>query len=289
MKQTVIGIFDFGVDAQMAAQELEKSGIPSNNIDIAVRGAKDKGSAPTQNRPNPSQPNIGGPTNRVTTDDRRDNDFFNSLFDNRDESSKYYEVAQKGSIVTVHADSKEQAKKAAELLDKCGAIDVNERSAQYRSMSTSDKGKWTNSGQSIPVVEEKMQVGKRDVETGGVKLKSRIIERPVEEKLRLREEHVHVERRPVNRPASEQDLKGFKEGEITMTEHAERPMVNKEARVVEEVRLGKDVEQHEETIRGTERKTDVEIDRLNPKNKGNDPNRRDQGNNPNERDPNRKL
>lgn len=265
MKQTVIGIFDYGVDAQMAAQQLEKNGIPSNNIDIAVRGAKDKSSAPTQNRPNPSNPNMGGPTNTVTTDNQRDSQFFNSLFDNRDESSKYYEVAKHGSIVTVHTDSKEQAKKAAELLDKYGAIDVNERSAQYRGMSSSDKGKWTDSSKSIPVVEENMQVGKREVETGGVRLRSRIIERPVEEKLRLREEHVHVERRPVNRPASEQDMKGFKEGEITMTEHAEKPMVNKEARVVEEVRLGKDVEQHEETIRGTERKTDVEVDRLNPK------------------------
>ncbi|GAB3200237.1 stress response protein YsnF [Pontibacter aydingkolensis] len=269
MKQTVIGIFDYGVDAQMAAQELERNGIPSNNIDIAVRGAKDKTNAPNQNRPNPSNPNMGGPTNTTattgTTDNKRDNDFFNSLFDSRDESSKYYKVAKQGSIVTVHANSKEQATKAAELLDKCGAIDVNERSAQYRSMSSSDKGKWTNSNQSIPVVEEKMQVGKREVETGGVTLKSRIIERPVEEKLRLREEHVHVERRPVNRPANEKDMAGFKEGEITMTEHAEKPIVNKQARVVEEVRLGKEVEQREETVRGTERKTDVEVDKLNPR------------------------
>ena len=282
MKQTVIGIFDYGVDAQMAAQELEKSGIPSKNIDIAIRGAKDKSSAPNQNRPTPSNPNMGGPTNTVTTENRRDNDFFNSLFDNRDESSKYYEVAKRGSIVTVHTDSKEQAKKAAEMLDKLGAIDVNERSAQYRGMASSDKGKWTNSSQSIPVVEEKMQVGKREVESGGVKLRSRIIERPVEENLRLREEHVHVERRPVNRPANEQDMSGFKEGEITMTEHAEVPLVNKEARVVEEVRLSKDVDEHNEKVRGTERKTDVEVDKLNPRNeKGgmnprdkNDPNRR---------------
>jgi hypothetical protein len=172
MKHTVIGIFDYGVDAQMAAQELERSGIPNNSIDIAVRGAKDKSSAPTQNRPTPSNPNMGGPTNAVTTDNKRDNDFFNHLFDNREESNKYSEVAKHGSIVTVHTDSKEQAKKAAEMLDKLGAIDVNDRSEQYRGMSGSDKGKWTNSGKSIPVIEEKMQVGKREVETGGVQLKS---------------------------------------------------------------------------------------------------------------------
>ncbi|MDX5436358.1 MAG: YsnF/AvaK domain-containing protein [Pontibacter sp.] len=283
MKQTVIGIFDYGVDAQMAAQELEKNGIPGKNIDIAVRGAKDKSSAQTQQRPSPSQPNMGGPTNQVTTDQRRDNDFFNSLFDSREESSKYYEVAKHGSIVTVHTETQDQAKKAAQLLDKCGAIDVNERAAQYRGLSSSEKGKWTNSGQSIPVVEEKMQVGKREVETGGVQLKSRIIERPVEEKLRLREEHVHVERRPVNRPASDKDLASFKEGEITMTEHAEKPIVNKEARVVEEVRLGKEVEQREETIRGTERKTDVEINKLDPNASKNKPGPGNQPNDPGKR------
>ncbi|WP_439882478.1 YsnF/AvaK domain-containing protein [Pontibacter sp. MBLB2868] len=278
MKQTVIGIFDYGVDAQMAAQELERSGIPNNNIDIAVRGAKDKtGGAPAGNQPSPSNPNMGGPTNttaNTTPDNKRDSDFFNSLFDNREESSKYYEAAKHGSIVTVHTDSKEQAKKAAELLDKCGAIDVNERTAQHRNISSSDKGKWTNSSASIPVVEEKMNIGKREVETGGVRMRSRIIERPVEEKLRLREEHVHVERKPVNRPANEKDLAAFKKSETTMTEHAEVPLVNKEARVVEEVRLGKDVEQHQETIRGTERKTDVDIDRLNSKDKNDDLNRR---------------
>ncbi|MFD2512403.1 YsnF/AvaK domain-containing protein [Pontibacter locisalis] len=275
MKQTVIGIFDYGVDAQMAAQELERSGIPNNKIDIAVRGARDKSSA-AGSKPSPSNPNMGGPTNTTATtpDSKRDSDFFNSLFDNREESSKYYETAKNGSIVTVHTDSKEQAKKAAEILDKLGAVDVDERSAQRRTMSSSDKGKWTNSSASIPVVEENMQVGKREVETGGVRMRSRIIERPVEEKLRLREEHVHVERKPVNRPANEKDLANFKGSETTMTEHAEVPVVNKEARVVEEVRLGKDVEQHNETIRGTERKTDVEIDRLNPKNENRDLNKK---------------
>lgn len=276
MKQTVIGIFDYGVDAQMAAQELERSGIPNNKIDIAVRGAKDKNSTTQRTQPSPSNPNMGGPTNTTTgtPDNKRDSDFFNSLFDNREESSKYYEAARQGSIVTVHTDSKEQAKKAAEILDKLGAVDVNERAAQQRTMSSSDKGKWTNSSASIPVVEENMQVGKREVETGGVRMRSRIIERPVEEKLRLREEHVHVERKPVNRAATEKDLASFKKSETTMTEHAEVPIVNKEARVVEEVRLGKDVEQHEETIRGKERKTDVEIDKLNPRNERDDLNRK---------------
>lgn len=107
-----------------------------------------------------------------------------------------------------------------------------------------------------------MQVGKQEVETGGVRLRSRIIERPIEEHLRLREEHVRVERNPVNRPATPGDMNAFKEGSVEMTEHAEEPVVRKEARVVEEINLGKDVEEHDENIKGTVRKTDVEVDRL---------------------------
>ncbi|WP_242918311.1 YsnF/AvaK domain-containing protein [Pontibacter liquoris] len=264
-KQTVIGIFDYGVDAQVAAQELMQHGIPSDHIDLTVNGLRDR----NENR---MAPPAAAP-DRPVENARGTENFFGSLFDDRDESQKYAEVAEHGSILTVHAESREQAKKAAELLDKCGAIDVNDRAEKYRSMPQEKRGNWINSNNAIPIVEEKMKVGKREVETGGVHIRSRIVERPVEERLRLRQEHIDVERRPVNRPANERDLENFKEGEITMTEHAEVPVVNKEARVVEEVRLNKTTEERQETVRGTERKQDVEIDKLHDRDRLNDPRR----------------
>lgn len=115
-------------------------------------------------------------------------------------------------------------------------------------------------GGAIPVIEETMQVGKKVVETGAARLRSRIVEKPVEESIRLREEHIRVERNAVNRPATEADFANFKEGEVEMTERAEIPVVGKEARVVEEVRLGKEVEEREETIHGTVRKTEVDVE-----------------------------
>lgn len=254
----------------MAAQQLMDSGIAENKIDIAVRGASDR----NDTMGTPPDNNLNTPSNNLETDNRtnatatdmpenkRDNDFFSSLFDSRDESNKYYEVARHGSIVTVHTDSKEESKRVAEMLDKAGAIDVNERAEQYRGMSTSSKGKWTDAKTTIPVVEEKMEVGKREVETGGVQLRSRIVERPVEEHLRLREEHVNIERNPVNRPANERDLANFKEGERTIVEHGEVPLVNKEARVVEEVKLNKKTTERDETIRGNVRKQDIDVDKL---------------------------
>src|SRR5690349_4002335 len=68
--------------------------------------------------------------------------------------------------------------------------------------------------QTLPVVEEQLKVGKRQVEGGGVRVFTHTSERPVEEQVTLREERASVERRPVDRPASDADLAAFKEGSI---------------------------------------------------------------------------
>jgi len=52
----------------------------------------------------------------------------------------------------------------------------------------------TGAERSIPVVREDLQVGKRTVLRGGVRVYSRMVEEPIEEQVRLRDEHVHVER-----------------------------------------------------------------------------------------------
>jgi len=245
--QTVIGIFDYGVDAQMAAQQLMSKGIPESKIDVAVRGATDRHGNPKD-------------TTAAAGNKDKDSGFFDSLFDSRDESNKYAEVAQHGSIVAVHTQSEDEAKRAAELLDKYGAIDVNDRAERYKKMPRDERNKWINS--SIPVVQEDLKVGKREVETGGVRVRSRIVEKPVEEHLRLREEHVHVERQPANRPATEKDFATFKKGETEIIEHAEVPLVNKEARVVEEVKLGKETTTRDETVRDTVRKKEVDVEEI---------------------------
>jgi uncharacterized protein (TIGR02271 family) len=249
MAQTVIGIFGKGVDAQTAVQKLESNRINPGNIDIS-----DQSSASA----------VSGTTN---TDDRIGN-FFGSLFGNNEEARKHSEVARKGWVVTVHADSKQEAERAADILDTCGAVNVDEQTAQQNNTqatgAATNMNTGTTSDRTIPIVEERMRVGKESIETGGIRMRSRIIERPVEEHLRLREEHLHVERHPVNRPATESDIQNFKEGETTITEHAERAIVNKEARVVEEIKIGKHTEEHDETVRDTVRKTDVEVDQLRP-------------------------
>ena len=261
MAQTVIGFFDNPTEAQRAVERLQTLGISRDRIDVSNNTSGSTGVAGS------------------TTTDRSDRDsesgitrFFKNLFgSDDDEADRYRHVAERsGSIVTVHASTNEEAEQAADLLDECGAVDVDERAAQYgytsgRSASETGRREDINNerGTTIPRIQENMEVGKRTVEGGGVRVRSRIVERPVEEHVRLREENVHVESEAVNRPVSGDELSNFKERDIELTERSEVPVVNKEARVVEEVRVTKDVNERDETIRGTVRNTDVDVENIN--------------------------
>ena len=118
-------------------------------------------------------------------------------------------------------------------------------------------------GTTIPIVEEELAVGKRTVDTGGVRVYRRVVEIPVEESVNLREEHVNVTRRAIDRPATEADLN---QGDrtIELTETAEEAVIGKNARVVEELLVGKDVGERTEHIHDTLRRTEVEVENVAP-------------------------
>ncbi|WP_241667243.1 YsnF/AvaK domain-containing protein [Muricoccus nepalensis] len=117
----------------------------------------------------------------------------------------------------------------------------------------------TGAEEVIPIVEERIQVGKRDVQRGRVRVRSYIVETPVREQVTLREEHVDVQRRAVDRPPTDAD-EAFRERVIDATEHSEQAVVGKEARVKEELVIRKDVGERTETVRDTVRRTEVEVE-----------------------------
>lgn len=114
----------------------------------------------------------------------------------------------------------------------------------------------------IPVIQEELQIGKREVDRGGVRVYQHIRETPVDESVRLHEEHVHVERHPVDRPASSADLSGLKETSFEIRETAEEAVVGKTARIVEEVVVSKDASERTQEIHEKVRRTDVEVEQL---------------------------
>ena len=264
MAQTVVGIFDKNSNAQDAVEALVNKGFDRSNIDMSAGGKTSAGTAKNFNLDNDDQ-------------ESGISRFFKNLFgDNDAEADRYNSYAAKSeAVVSVYTTSADEAEKAADIMDDNGAVDLNLQSGGYDNttmpaqgvaMSTGNAdyavtaGNTANTNKSIPIIEERLEVGKKSVQTGGMRLRSRIVEHPVEEQVRLREENVQVKRNAVDRPATDADFAAFKEGQIEMKESKEVPVVSKQARVVEEVSLGKEVNERNETVRDTVRKTEVDVE-----------------------------
>ena len=109
------------------------------------------------------------------------------------------------------------------------------------------------------MAEEHLKVGKREVNQGRVRVRSYVVETPVNEQVNLRQENVHVERRPADRPVSGADNL-FRDRTIEAEERSEEAVVAKEARVKEELVVKKDVDQRTETVSDKVRRTEVEVE-----------------------------
>jgi len=261
MSHTVVAIFENFEQAREAASNLYSNGFNESNVDLSVQD------------PGQTSGNAGNDQNaRRNDNDSSVGSFFDNLFgSDNDDSRKYSDVGRRGTILTVHARSSDEANKASKILDQYGAMDVNEsyEKSRNRGGSSTDSSHRSETD-SIPVIEEELQVGKREVQSGGVRIKSRIIEKPVEEKIRLRSENVSINRKPADRAATKEEMDNFKEGTVEVTETHERPVVNKDSRVVEEVNLEKNVNEREETIKDTVRGTRVETEKYDDNDRNSD-------------------
>ena len=190
----------------------------------------------------------------------------------------YTEAARRGeSAVAVSLDESEAAEqtRALQIMQRFSPLDLNKQAEQWRAQgwtgsvptaptsTRSAAGAATGGKEVLPVVEEQIQFGKRQVLTGGVRVHSCVTQKPVQADVQLREEHVTVERRPTDRPVTAGD-RAFQERSIEVTETAEQPVVSKQARVVEEVVVGKTAQQKTQTVRDTVKRTDVQVEKLSP-------------------------
>ena len=116
--------------------------------------------------------------------------------------------------------------------------------------------------QAIPVIQEELKVGKRTVQRGGVRVFQRVVETPVQERVTLREEHVTVNRRPIDQPIDPDQVQAFQDQSFELRESAEEAVVEKSARIVEEVVVGKEVSQRQDQISDTVRSTEVDVEQL---------------------------
>jgi uncharacterized protein (TIGR02271 family) len=234
MSQTIVGLFEDTAEAQLAAQDLLASGFHQDQVSMLTNAAESRNLLENLNTL------IGEPDVRF-----------------------YQEgIRRGGTLVVVDADNRD-AGRAAEILARYNMIDVDARSAEYRSSGGDFQLRdFAEQDYVLPVVEEEVQIGKREVERRRMRVYTRVTETPVEEQVRLREEHISVERRSVDRPVTEADMAAFREGTIEMTERAEEAVVSKVAHVIEEVVIGKEASERVETVRDTVRRTDVDVEQV---------------------------
>ena len=270
-RQTMTALFDNRSDAMRAIDELVSAGISRTSITLM-----------------PEDDSPSSPATGLSYDtDRDEKGFLASLADfflPDEDRSTYAEAMHRGSsMVTVMVDPA-QAERAEDILEEYGTVDLEERESAWRAegwqgytpgttamnvattreANVPTTGRVAGAGEEvIPVVEEQLRVGKRDVSRGRVKVRSYVVETPVSEQVSLRTESVHVERRPVDRATAVGD-DAFRERTIEARATSEEAVVSKEARVTGEVVVKKGVEQRTETVSDKVRSTkvDVEDDRV---------------------------
>jgi stress response protein YsnF len=177
--------------------------------------------------------------------------------------------------IAEHGFGKEDAREFAEAAGKGKTLvaarvpeDKLERAVAIMERFEASQGKGrqgSNAEEAVQVVEEELSVGKRKVASGGVRVTTSVSERPVKETVRLREEHVEAERRSADRPLSAKEAEAaFEEKTVEMMGTSEQVEVRKEARVVGEVALTKETKERQQTVKDTVRRTDVEVEQIEP-------------------------
>lgn len=274
-RRVVTAYYDTQAAAQKASVDLERAGIPK--ADIKIIAGQSAGASAT------------------TSDDTGFWASLKDMFLPDDDRHAYAEGLRRGGYVLSVTAEDARYEHVLEILDADGSVDIAQRETTWRSegwkgyepgtaagvvagaagtqaSSVAPRGAVapvtaksasetlaTGQDETIPVYEERLQVGKRDVSHGRVRLRSYVVETPVNEQVSLRRESVQVDRRPVDRVVAAGDAV-FKERTIEVEERAEEAVIAKDVRVKEEVSLRKTAEDLVKNVTDTVRSTKVEIE-----------------------------
>ena len=243
MSKTVVGLFSSMSEAEQVNQTLVAKGYSGRVI------ANESGVGSTA-----ADVNGEGVGQKVSN-------FFHSLSGGDQDVHQHYAtgVNSGGALLGVSCDDT-QATEVAALLKQNGAREIE--GASFNQTSTSSLASDNTGETAIPIVEEQLLVGKREVERGGVRVYSHVVEKSATADVTLRDEKVLVERRPVNRIATAADFDMGQGSMIELRATGEEAVVGKTARVVEEVVLGKSSSLHTEVIHDTVRKTEVDVENV---------------------------
>jgi hypothetical protein len=192
-KRLLTAFFDNREDANQAVERLMSSGIVISDITM-VAGSE------------------SGQTGAYA--DQEGTSFWKALKDlflPEEDRYVYAEGLRRGGYLVSVRVSDVQYERALDILDYEGTINIDERAEAWRAEGWTGYGAGSSAAthaesgreEVIPVTEEELRVGKREVGQGRVRVRSYVVEQPIQEQVSLRQERVDVERRPL-RPAREQ-------------------------------------------------------------------------------------
>lgn len=115
----------------------------------------------------------------------------------------------------------------------------------------------------LRLAEEQIEVGKRLVSEGSTRVRRYTVTDQVSEDVSLHEQHADVFRRAINEPAWLGEV-DWSEKTVEIAESHEQPVINKTARVKEEVVVRTDANERTETVNDTVRRQEVDIDKTTP-------------------------
>lgn len=249
MSRKIVAVFDSRNAAQSARERLLELGVSNERISIADQSSSERTTQTSQMR--------GGFWSHLK-----------AMFMPEGDRHTIEESMRRGGYVLVATVDDDRADEAESRLEEAGAVDLRARETEWRAAGwnpppSTPAAEDGDREVTVPVVEESLRVGKREVNRGSVRVRSYMIEEPVHEEVRLREERVDVQRRPVQ--TSERSTvagsqgDAFQERTVEVSETAEEAVVGKEAHVKEEVVVSKTASDRVERIDDTVRRTEVEV------------------------------
>ncbi|HZF93495.1 MAG TPA: YsnF/AvaK domain-containing protein [Allosphingosinicella sp.] len=155
----------------------------------------------------------------------------------------------------------------AAVLERIAADDTSGADPRPRPSELGEKtsGLRVIAEERLPLIEEELRVGTREVVRGGARVHSRVEEVPVTREVELKEEFARVGTRPASRPVSAEELEQaglLRDRVIEIAQVREEAVVSKEAFVREEVVVSKTTQYRVEQIHETVRHTEVETEDL---------------------------
>lgn len=257
MAKTIVGLYDDRSTARTVLTELEAAGFGEDHLRFT---SHDEGQATAYDFD----------ANDATPD------YLSRYGVEEDESRFYAEGVRRGGSLVIARVHDNDVDRAVDIMARHNPVRYEDRAETYLAdydesataytaeQRTANRSEFAEqSKQRLQEIEEHLKIGKREVVRGGVRVHKYVDTDVEEETLRLREEHVDVDRTKANKTLTPDEADAaFKEESVELVERAEEAVVEKEAVVTGEVAVGKDVDTRTETVGGEVRSTRVEVEQI---------------------------